>query len=128
MSDLVIDSSAALELLINGPLAPAVQDAIKGYDLVVPAHFHAEVLGAIASLTIDGTLSEEEADAAIEKLVTMPVTAQLPTDTREAWGKAGECDVVDALYVVLADWVEGPLVTLNADQAAATVRAVLVAS
>ncbi len=117
MADVVLDASAATELLIDGPDAPAVQEAIKGHDLVVPAHFHAEVLGAIASLHGRGQISEDSATAAVAALAAIPAAAHRPDDLTGAWQRRGTCSMYDVLYVLLAESLDCRLVTMDKGQA-----------
>ena len=58
MSLVVLDASAAVELLLRTPAGSRAQAALRGQQVAVPAHFDAEVFSALGRLVRAGGLAE----------------------------------------------------------------------
>lgn len=127
MTDCVVDASAVVDLLLGTPRAPGVAAAVAGHVLWAPAHLDAEVLSAIGRLVRGKHLSAGQADRRLRLLGEMPlervaVAPLIPA----AWRRRGSLQLLDALYVVLADERACPLVTCDRGLAAGTPNAVLI--
>ncbi|HEY2191822.1 MAG TPA: type II toxin-antitoxin system VapC family toxin [Actinomycetospora sp.] len=110
----VLDASAAVDLLAGTALAGVTAERIRGTVLHVPAHFSAEVLSALGRLHRDGTLTDDEVGSAHDRLAAMPVTEHRVVDLLTgAWECRGRLRLLDALYVALADRLEAVVVTTD---------------
>jgi predicted nucleic acid-binding protein len=58
MPSVVLDASAAVELLLRSPAGRKMEEALRGSRVAVPAHFEAEVLSALGRLARSGDLAE----------------------------------------------------------------------
>jgi predicted nucleic acid-binding protein len=110
----VIDAGALTELLLRSLLAPAVEVAIDGRDLVAPAVIDAEILSALRGLERSRSLQTSRAAIAIEDLRRAPVQ-RLPLEPLlpRAWSLRNRLNAYDALYVALAVELDCPLVTTD---------------
>lgn len=128
MSDrIVVDASAMVELLIDSELAPPIAARMRDREPHAPAHFDAEILSAIGRMHRAGEVSEERAEACLDRLSSTPITRHLlPTLIAGAWRRRGRLRLVDALYVELAYQIDAVVVTVDAGVAAADPRAELV--
>ncbi len=122
MSDgaLVLDASAMVDLLIEAANADQLQARIASATVHVPGHFDAEVLSAVARLVRAGGVTDDRATEHLTQLVAAPYirhdTASL---VMGAWRRRGSMRVADALYVELGSRLGIPLVTTDAEMAAA---------
>ena len=99
---LVLDASAMVDLLLDTTASRAVQSAVRGRPLAVPAHFDAEVLSAIGRLHRAGELTDSEAHARIERLAAAPLQREpLAPLLIGAWARR-DARLTDALYLELA--------------------------
>ena len=63
-------------------------------------------------MRLRGLISVERADAAIARLLALPVTVVRSVPLlREAWALRDNLAIADAVYFVLARHVDGPLLT-----------------
>jgi predicted nucleic acid-binding protein len=111
---IVLDASAAVDLLAGNELAGAVAARLRGTAFHVPGHFAAEVLSALGRLERDGTMTAADVATALDRLAAMPV-AEHPVAglLRGAWGRRGRLRLLDALYVELAEALDVVVVTTD---------------
>lgn len=122
---MVIDASAVVDLLVGSPVADAVRTRLAGSPLHAPAHFDAEVLSALGRLHRAGLLTADQSAARVERLAAAPVQRHLLAPLLAgAFVRRQNLRLVDALYVELAERLEGTLVTT--DRKLATVAGELV--
>jgi predicted nucleic acid-binding protein len=115
MSLVVIDASAAVELLLRTPAGSRAQAALRGHRVLVPAHFDAEVFSALGRLVRAGDLSAELVDPILTELARAPfVRYTLQPLLVAAWGLRHNLALRDALYVALARRLGALLVTGDA--------------
>lgn len=127
MSSVTVDASVVVDALV-GPDAAHVHERIGNRDLLAPAHIDAEVLNALRGLHLGGHLSEGRCREALGDFAALTVSR---------WPLEGELlergfDLVqsmtayDALYVVLAQLTDTPLLTRDVPLSRAARRLVAV--
>lgn len=117
---LVVDASAAVDLLIASAASVAVRDRLRGHVLHVPAHFDAQVLSALRRLQRGGHLTTRQVASRIRRIEQAPMERHvLPPLLSGAWRRRGSLRLVDALYVELADQLDATIVTTDAGLATA---------
>ena len=121
---IVIDASAEVAILLNiGQDVEGIRGRIarSGETLHIPHLFEIEVLHALRSLTLRGTVSSERARLALDRLrdtrfVRYPHTAL----TGRIWELRENLTAYDAAYIALAEALDAPLVTTDARLARAS--------
>jgi predicted nucleic acid-binding protein len=121
---IVIDASAEVAILLNiGQDVEGIRSRIArpGETLHIPHVFEIEVLHALRSLTLRGTVSSERARLALDRLrdtrfVRYPHTAV----TERIWELRENLTAYDAAYIALAEALDAPLVTTDARLARAS--------
>ncbi len=111
---IVLDASAAYELLTDTATGSGVAHRLVGEALHVPAHFEIETAGAIRRQTLRGELSAADEQRAYEALRRMHVrswTAESGLD--RAWALRHSLTIADGLYVALAEALGVPLLTCD---------------
>jgi predicted nucleic acid-binding protein len=113
---LVLDASALVELLLATEVGTRVDQRVRAARVVMaPAHIDAEALSAVGRLVRAELVDPEVAADAIEDLADMPLTrVPLPGLLVSAWLLRSNIALRDALYVALAEHVEGTLLTCDA--------------
>jgi predicted nucleic acid-binding protein len=111
----VLDASAAVELLLRTPAGVRAEAFLRGRHVAVPAHFDAEVFSALGRLVRGGDLTEEAVELLLSELARAPfVRYHLPPLLTAAWERRHNLALRDALYVALAHRLEVELVTADA--------------
>ena len=121
---IVIDASAEVAILLSiGQDFEGIRSRIArpGETLHIPHLFEIEVLHALRSLTLRGTVSSERARLALDRLrdtrfVRYPHTAL----TERIWELRENLTAYDAAYIALAEALDAPLVTTDARLARAS--------
>ncbi len=119
---IVLDASAALELLLGTPGAARVENRI-GADpsLHSPAVFDLEVVQAVRRFCVTGQVSQRRGEQAIEDLRAFPVRRYPHTPLlRRVWELRRNLTAYDAAYVALAEVLGAPLITRDAHLARAS--------
>jgi predicted nucleic acid-binding protein len=127
MSSVVLDASAAVELLLRTPAGGRAEAALRGRQVAVPAHFDAEVLSALGRLVRARDLEESEVEPILHALARAPfVRYTLQPLLAAAWGLRHNLALRDALYVTLAHRLGALIVTADARLAQAPTRGLAV--
>jgi predicted nucleic acid-binding protein len=114
MPSIVLDASAAVELLLRTPAGRRAESALRGRRVMVPAHFDAEVFSALGRLVRAGTLEERLMEPILHELARAPfVRYALRPLLVASWNLRHNLSLRDALYVALARRLEAPLVTAD---------------
>lgn len=121
----VLDASALVDLLTDGPAADWVTSRVHGCDVAAPAHLKAEVLSALDRRARGGNWSVSDVGAAVEEVARTRIASH-PLDglILGAWARRANLSLADALYVELADQLETVVVTTDLRLARATPLAV----
>lgn len=115
MPSVVLDASAAVELLLRTPAGIRVEAALRGARVAVPAHFDAEVLSALGRLVRGGALAERLVEPVLDELARAPfVRYALQPLLDAAWGLRHNLALRDALYITLARRLKARIVTADA--------------
>jgi predicted nucleic acid-binding protein len=115
MSSVVLDASAAVELLLRTPAGGRADAALRTHRVAVPAHFDAEILSALGRLTRAGDLADGLVEPILNQLARAPfVRYPLQPLLAAAWSLRHNLALRDALYVTLARRLGALLVTADA--------------
>ena len=112
---LVVDASAAVELLRRTPAGRQVGHGLRASTVTAPAHFDAEVLSILGRLVRDGAINDAVVAPALAELARAPIQRlPVPPLLGEAWSLRDDISQRDALYVVLARRLQASLLTADA--------------
>lgn len=99
----VVDASVFVDLATLRRGWQAVAERLVGVAMHAPAHVDVEVMSALARLSRAGTLTDDQAKAALGRFREAPITRhELPGLVLGAWARIDRLRVTDALYVELA--------------------------
>lgn len=111
---IVLDASAALEVLLNSPAAAGVADRIfaPGETLHAPHLLDLEIAQVLRRYAASGQLDRERGFQALEDLADFPLTRYphfllLP----RIWQLRHNATAYDAAYLALAEALDAPLLT-----------------
>mgnify|MGYP000651520740 CR=1 FL=1 len=111
---IVLDASAALELLLRTEAAEAVEARLFGRNesLHAPHLLDIEVAQVLRRYAISGVATPERCRAALDDLADLPLT-RYPHDVLlpRVWELRGNLTAYDAVYVALAEALDAPLLT-----------------
>jgi predicted nucleic acid-binding protein len=111
---MVVDASVVIELLLQTPASPSLEDRLFGTpeDLHAPALLDVEVVQVLRRYSARGELSAARGRAAIDVLRAFPVTRH-PHDglLPRMWTLRANLTAYDAAYVALAEALHATLVT-----------------
>ena len=111
---IVVDASAAVEILTSTTRGKRLAELIpSSAELWVPAHFYAEVLGAIRHLHIvSRKISLGVAERAISRMTRWHLRqAAIANLVEPAWNYRHNIPAGDAIYVALTQAIDGSLLT-----------------
>ena len=114
MSEVVLDASAFVDLLLGNPVGNAVRTRLAGRSLHAPGHVDAEVLSALGRVNRAGDLDDETVTGLLGRVADAPIERH-PVHglVAGAWGRRHPLRLADALYVELAATLGAPLVTTD---------------
>ena len=115
MTPVVVDASAAVEILLRTPSGRAIEARVPpGAIEWVPELYFTEVAGALRRAEINGFITAERAAVAVDLLLSGPVNrAHVKPLLSEAWTMRHTITVPDAIYVALARHLQAPLITAD---------------
>jgi predicted nucleic acid-binding protein len=113
---IVLDASAVVELLLDTVtgrrVAMLIEDAALG--LHAPHLLDVEVVSVLRRFVRDGSLDEEEAQAAIGDLLALDLERHSHEALLErAWDLRANVTTYDAVYVALAEALDATLLTCD---------------
>lgn len=119
---IVIDASAALEVLLRTPAAAAVEERmfVRGQSLHAPHLIDVEIAQVLRRYARSGQASAERCEIALQDWAEFRVIryAHEPLVER-IWALRDNLTAYDASYVALAEGLEAPLLTRDAQLARA---------
>jgi predicted nucleic acid-binding protein len=112
---IVLDASAAAELILETETGARVADRLRDERIHVPAHFDVEVVGVVRQAVRRSVLTERDGLVAFAEFRLLPVRrwAATPFLVR-AYALRATHSVADGVYVALAEALAVPLVTCDA--------------
>jgi predicted nucleic acid-binding protein len=119
---LVLDASAAVELVVETPLGRVVAAHLKGEGgpLHAPHLLDVEVLSALRQLARTGRLPREDVESAMSSFRLLPVVRYPHSHFLDrAWQLRETVSAYDAMYIALAEALDAPLLTCDGPLAAA---------
>lgn len=119
---IVVDASAAAELLLRLPASDEVETAIfdEPGGAHAPSLLDAEVLHVLRRHERGGRIAPERAGEAVADLIDLPITRYpLAPLTEQAWSLRHNLSAYDAFYGALAIGLEAALITADRALAAA---------
>ena len=114
-SQIAIDASALVELLLKTPVGQGIARVVAGAELIAPDVINPEVMQSLRNLERGGKLSGDRAARAVTALTHSAVT-RVPTAglIAGAWSLRANVSAYDACYVALARALDCPLLTTDA--------------
>lgn len=113
---IVLDTSAAVELLLSLPLSPAVRDHLSEADwqIAAPELLTVEVLQVLRRRVASGAATLEEADVARSILVALNIRYYDHVSVVDRiWDLRDNLTAYDACFVALAELLDAELVTCD---------------
>jgi predicted nucleic acid-binding protein len=111
---IVLDASAALELLLQTPIGARVSDRALSADesLHAPHLLDVEVTQVLRRYALAGELTADRAEQALLDLADLPLTRHAHTDLiSRIWSLRDSMTAYDGVYVALAEALDAPLIT-----------------
>lgn len=97
---IVLDASAAVELMLTTPAGAAVARRLRGETVHAPAHFDVEVIGAIRQAVVRQLISDHEGLVVVVNFLSLPVRRwPLKPFTQRAYQLRSTHTVADGAYV-----------------------------
>lgn len=112
---IVLDASAAVDLLLRNEAGEWVRERVTGSELHTVAHVDAEVFSALARLHRTGEIATEAVGARLRLLASLDAR-RAPIDAgllAQAWAMRENIAARDALYVALARVLGARLLTTD---------------
>jgi predicted nucleic acid-binding protein len=111
---IVLDASAAVELVLATPPGAAVAQRLRGETVHTPAHFDVEVIGAIRRAVVRQLISDHEGLVAVADFQSLPLR-RWPTKpfVQRGYQLRSTHTVADGVYVALAEGLAAPLITCD---------------
>ena len=113
---IVLDASAALDLLMRGPAALMIAARVfaRGESVHAPHLIDLEITQGLRRLVLAGIMTLERADLALETWRTLPVRRWgHQALLHRVWALRGTLTAYDAAYVALAETLGAALVTTD---------------
>lgn len=126
MTALVLDASAAVNVLLPSKHRSTLVNRLVNRDVWAPQIVDLEVLSAVARLQRSGEVTRAEADGAMDAWARMPLD-RIDNElvSRQVWRLRDVLRISDAFYVAAAQLLEAELLTCDARLGRAPLRDVV---
>ena len=123
MTNVVIDASAGVELALRSNVGRALRSKLSPSSRFwVPEHYFAEVGAALRRLEMTNVYPSARIQIALDRVLSQPNRrVSVRTLVAQAWTRRHNVTLADALYVVVAQHLDAPLVTADLKLASAPV-------
>ena len=113
---LVVDASVlALAIVDAGADGANIRARLRGETIAGPDLLRIEVLAVVRKRRIDGSLTADQADAAVDDLLDLPLSVFPAAPLlRRAWALRDNLTACDGCYIALAEAIGCPLLTADA--------------
>lgn len=123
---LVLDASAAAEVLIGSQRGRAAADLIADADLYAPQHLAVEVMSVLRGWVLGSEITAERARTALIHLEQLGIHwMDVPPLLDAAWTLRNSVSAYDAVYVALAEALDCRVVTFDRRLARASSRCIV---
>jgi predicted nucleic acid-binding protein len=113
---IVLDASAALELLLGRSLATAIEGRVfaSGESLHAPALLSVEVMQVLRRYWLNGELTASRGREALQDLADLPIATHSHEPLLDrVWELRHNATAYDAVYLALAEALPGVLLTCD---------------
>lgn len=112
---IVLDASAAVEMLLGTPTGHAVRLTVGTRQVNAPHLLAVEVTQALRRLAARGAVTDGEASTALGDFGALVIrTWRHEPFLARAWDLRANLTAYDAMYIALAEALEAPLITTDA--------------
>lgn len=114
---IVVDASAAVEMIVRGPASQRVTDRILDTDvsLHAPCLIDLEVAQVLRRYVRGGEITRRRAENALDWFLNLPINRHPHSPfMRRVWQLRDNLTAYDAAYISLSEALGAPLVTLDA--------------
>jgi predicted nucleic acid-binding protein len=111
---IVIDASAAAELVLETEVGARVAIELRGHALHAPGNFDVETVGVIRRAVLRDLIDDREGLIAVDDLQSLRIKRwPVAPLIGEAYALRATHSVADAIYVALAEMLQAPLITCD---------------
>lgn len=111
---LILDASAAVDLVVMCPKTHTIRQLIRDEPLFAPHLIYSEALSALRRLERTGKLSAEEAGIALHRLKLLPIRTAWSSDWLDlSWDAREWLRLTDALYFAASQRLGGRVLTTD---------------
>jgi predicted nucleic acid-binding protein len=113
---LVVDASVLAPAIVDaGTDGTTIRARLRGESIAGPDLVRIEVLAVVRKRRIDGSLTIDQAEAAVDDLLDFPLSVFPAAPlVRRVWELRDNLTAYDAFYVALAEALDCPLLTADA--------------
>ncbi|MGH2499450.1 MAG: type II toxin-antitoxin system VapC family toxin [Candidatus Limnocylindria bacterium] len=113
---IVLDASAAVELILRKPAAVRIKEILAAnLPIAVPAHFEAEAFAAVRRLLLQRAIESPRAGLAVRDLAALPgARVPLAPLLGRAFALRDRFEAHDVFYVALAEAARASVLTCDA--------------
>jgi predicted nucleic acid-binding protein len=121
LTAIVLDASAGVELALQTPIGRQIRTKLPAGAITwVPEHYYPEAVAVLRRLELNRRYDPSRIQLALDRLLAAPITrVSVKPLIPKAWRLRHNLTLGDALYVVVAQQLDAPLVTSDLKLASA---------